>query len=271
MLLKNDVDKKYQQFCQNNLPITQVLPHSSALFTYTCALFFLHYSLRPNIMITIKSDIPSGSGFGSSAAIIVALLTALHHHYHVKHSSQDIKELALLAEQKQHGQSSGVDIHTSLFGGAWYYNRSNPSRLKMPDNLPLYWCNTGASKYSTGACISHAKQYLLHNKPLINEFVQISQTMRLALQNGDIDTISQCIRQNQALLFRIGIVPGQINKNLLDLIDRNISAKISGAGALTGKNAGCVIMISPSKHPDQFFDQVVNVINLCQRGCHVSS
>ncbi|PJF18111.1 Mevalonate kinase [Paramicrosporidium saccamoebae] len=73
---------------------------------------------RCGIKIIVSSEIPIGSGLGSSAAFSVALSTALltHHHGDIVDQSK-VTLLAREAEQFFHGRPSGLDTSTVENGG----------------------------------------------------------------------------------------------------------------------------------------------------------
>jgi len=99
-------------------------------------------------------------GLGSSAALIVALLTALLH-YPGKHSNRDISprdilSLAFTAHYRAQGKmGSGIDIAASVFGGILQYQLSRDStkapgkvkKLTLPEDLNIIpiWSGKPAS------------------------------------------------------------------------------------------------------------------------------
>ncbi|MDH5390479.1 MAG: GHMP kinase [Candidatus Bathyarchaeota archaeon] len=66
----------------------------------------------------IKSQIPIGSGLGSSAALEIAFLKLLDHLFNFGYTKKDLAEIAYLAETKEVGVPCGrLDHYGSIFGG----------------------------------------------------------------------------------------------------------------------------------------------------------
>ena len=59
-------------------------------------------------------------------------------------------------------------------------------------------------------------------------------------QNQDF---SDCIRENHRLLTHIGVVPEKVQRFVLEVERLGGAAKISGAGAVLGDNAGLLIVL----------------------------
>ncbi len=58
----------------------------------------------------MQSDLPIGCGMGSSAATILSVIYAIATHLHLPISQEKLFQLALEAENMQHGRSSGLDL-----------------------------------------------------------------------------------------------------------------------------------------------------------------
>ena len=67
---------------------------------------YLKKSLSTGIKISIKSDIPIGSGMGSSAALSVSIAGAIYLLFNKNLDKEIINEIAYLSEQKKHGLPS---------------------------------------------------------------------------------------------------------------------------------------------------------------------
>src|SRR6266849_6013099 len=67
--------------------------------------------------ISIRSEIPASAGLGSSAAIGVAMCSALGNSLAVKLSRDQISKIAFESEKLFHGHPSGIDNLISAHGG----------------------------------------------------------------------------------------------------------------------------------------------------------
>lgn len=79
-------------------------------------------------------------GLGSSAALTVALLGALH--AHAKLAPPTLDEAIAAHRAIQHGQGSGIDVAASLAGGLSRFELSGDTARATPTHLPngLHWC-----------------------------------------------------------------------------------------------------------------------------------
>src|SRR3989338_7218031 len=90
----------------------------------------------PNLEISISSQIPVGSGLGSSAALAVALIGVLMKAVLNIWNPVKINELAYEVEKLQHGNPSGGDNTAVTFGGLLWYRREFEF-LKSIWSLPM--------------------------------------------------------------------------------------------------------------------------------------
>src|SRR3990167_7747757 len=109
--------------------------------------------------LQISSDIPSGAGMGSSAAlgvgIVTAFLCAATGNSQLDHRL--INELAYKVDKFQHGNPSGVDTSAVTFGGFVWYRKEFEFlkslfkfQFKVANSLQhFYLINTGKPKEST--------------------------------------------------------------------------------------------------------------------------
>ena len=111
--------------------------------------------------IQITSNIPIGRGYGSSAAVLAALVKAFNNAFDLNLSDDEIFTRVYELECFWHGKSSGIDPIMAILGGLQYIQPTNPPKLsnatkikksKLLDNLT--YIDTGKSKSSTGECVS---------------------------------------------------------------------------------------------------------------------
>ena len=103
---------------------------------------------------------------------------------------------------------------------------------------------------------------LMHDPSLLDEAKSTTAQMLRGLKDGDSPAIHEAIQQNQEWLNRIGVVPESIITQIAQWHTQGISAKVSGAGSITG-NAGCIVLFGDMPQPNNF------PLSLAQRGCHV--
>src|SRR5579872_4084861 len=81
----------------------------------------------PNYQLKITSDIPVGSGLGSSAALSTSLTKALFKMLKIKPKKDDIFQIALQGEKFFHGFSSGSDLLAIISNKPIWYRKENDS------------------------------------------------------------------------------------------------------------------------------------------------
>ena len=73
--------------------------------------------LTTGLTIEISSEVPRGSGMGSSASLWVSCAKALCEAFEFNFTNEKISEIAFEAEKFVHGNPSGIDNSVSAFGG----------------------------------------------------------------------------------------------------------------------------------------------------------
>jgi mevalonate kinase len=241
--LKNSIKDNYLRFKQGSFNIREVLqkPFELAQFALGLCLEILPIKLSRGMQIHLASTIPIGCGMGSSAATILSIMHALALHAGVKIPAQQIYELGLQAENMQHGTSSGLDLHVSLYGGCSYVKDKIITARSLP-TMPLYLVNTGVPQSSTGECVStvahHFKQSMISD-----DFANVTEIMVASLNNNSITKFKTAITANHVLLNKIGVVPPRVQQFIQEINILNGAAKICGAGAVSGNAAGIVMVV----------------------------
>lgn len=240
--VKSKIKEKYQRFLQGEFKIRDVLQKPVELAQFALTLFFetLNIKLTQGIRIRVQSDIPIGCGMGSSAATILGIVHAIAHYLRIDLSPDIFFRLGLEAENMQHGYSSGMDLRVSLYGGCLFVSEGQAYSRPVPQ-IPMYLINTGSPKTSTGECVQAAAP-LFKTSQIGNDFAAVTSAMDAALQSNQ--PIHHLIMENHALLVRIGVVPDKVQQFVTDIKNIGGAAKICGAGAVLGNEAGVVLVLT---------------------------
>lgn len=220
------------------------------------------------LRLRIESDLPIGSGFGSSAATSTAVVAGLLAFFGAAEEPERIAHLALEVERRQHGLPSGVDGATVLHGGVLWARRLESGRLDLEplavrspllDSLRVY--DTGTPAEPTGAVVA-AVRALRERDPgrheeLLDRMEAATRAFRELLQGesegpeagpeGNPDRALHLIREHEACLEGLGVVPEQVRDLVRQVEDEGGAAKISGAGALSGPGAGSLLVYHPDR------------------------
>lgn len=207
----------------------------------------------PLYSLEIKSDIPQGSGLGSSAAVSTAYIGALLSYLRVSWDLNLINRLAYEAEKVFHGNPSGGDNSTVTFGGLVWFRKEDPSlRLVQPISftIPQKFARnfvliyTGKPKESTKDIVFSVKELLDRKPKLVNKFLIdqeiLVKHLLIALKTSDQKQLINIIRQGEANLESIGVVSKLSAEIIRKIEKRGGAAKICGAG---GKTAATGVLL----------------------------
>lgn len=205
----------------------------------------------PPLEIIITSQIPTGSGLGSSAALAAALIGALMKFIKNIWNPQKINELTYKIEKIAHGNSSGADNTTVVFGGLVWFRREfdflksiwslSMTAYKIPQLMIM---DSGKPDETTKEMVASVANLYAQNRKKIEEIFmnQERQTknLLLALKNDDKEQLTVAIKQGENNLEKIGVVGDFAQKIIREIESLGGAAKICGAG---GKKEGSGILL----------------------------
>ncbi len=207
-----------------------------------------------NLKIKIDSQIPIGSGLGSSAAFAVAIAAAIFEFLKLPRSLKKINEIAYEIEKKQHGTPSGGDNTVSAYGGFLLYRKETEafkvfSPLKTKVFPSIFLINSGKPEESTGEMIKIVKDFILsfprEAEKIFREMEQITRNF-LRFLSGEGQNFGDLITRNERLLEQLGVVSSKTKLLIQKIESIGGSAKISGAGGVK-VNSGIIL----TYHQDQ--------------------
>ena len=223
--------------------------------------------------ISIKTSIPVGEGFGSSAALINGIVFGLNELFETKKKTNDLIKMATNIENLFHGNSSGIDISAIALGGVIYANYNDIT--KISHHLDEIWLvNTGCPSFSTKNVVHCIYDNFADKAKLWKEFENVSTDIAEILQSKE--KLNQKITHNENLLEKIGIVLPQTKLFIDELKKNGIYAKVCGAGTIAkneihGGN-GVVGIFQPLTN-----EQLIALKTLCKKHrftcikCHIAN
>lgn len=217
-----------------------------APFEYVLAslLYFNNkYQLTYGLDIEVKSEFSEKIGFGSSAAVTVAMVKALSELYMNTNNSEDLLDLfniALAVIQELHPHASGADVAASIYGGVVYYCQRPllirridcPPDMSMPELTALYvgykrkthevvaYVNQEEKKYP-----DKFKQIFIHLEQCVEQAVK-------AIIDGKWQRLGQLFNRAHGLMAALGVTDKKIEDfvKYLEAQSDIWGAKVSGAG-----------------------------------------
>ncbi len=192
------------------------------------------------VSITVDSEIPVGSGLGSSAAVTIASIGALNELFECGLSLEEIATIGHEIEIRVQGAASPTDTYVSTFGGV--VTIPERRKLKTP-GCGIVVGDTGVFS-STKELVANVRQlretYPELIGPLMASIGRISKLGESLVFAGDYSSIGRLMNVNQGLLDALGV-------NSLELSDLIYSARAAGAfGAkITGAGGGgCMVALT---------------------------
>lgn len=243
-------EKDYQEYSKNNdVPLLKsITKHPLDYPLLIIGQFINYFSLNTieGFDLKIDSQIPSGAGMGSSAALAVSIIGALCLFNGQNFDKKIINQLAYLSEQKKHGSPSGGDNSTSCFGGLIWYKRDaysgkpkiKPLNIIMPKNISknFYAVNTGKPVETTGEMVSLVKDLLKENPKSVQDIFddqeKLVKKLLAALKTGNGDNVQKIIKQGEENLEKLGVVSPFVQKIIREIENSGGAAKINGGGGI---------------------------------------
>lgn len=216
----------------------------------------------PGARIRVRSSIPRGSGFGSSAALAVALPAALLAAWSEAPDPRRVERVALETERRQHGLPSGVDHATAVTGGVVQARRAADGTL-VAEPLPLRRgaldafriFHTGEPPDSTGEVVAAVRQRYADRRDELDALLERMEAATAAFareigaDTGSAAALRAAVREFESCLESLGVVPATVRATIRAFEAAGGAAKISGAGSTRGPGAGALLTL-PSAAAD---------------------
>lgn len=213
--------------------------------------------------ISSISDIPSGTGMGSSSSFTVALLNAVYSFQGMSLSKDELASLACEIEiQKLREPIGKQDQYAASIGGLNFIEfdidgtvRHNPvllsyqNSIRLQKNLFLYY--TGI-KRSASLVLSDQKKQMssIQKRLIVDEMCDLAKSMRSELESQNIDCFGELLDAGWSLKSKVS---EKISSGGFDLIyKRAIDAGASGGKLLGAGGGGFFLFYVPEKNQEQF-------------------
>jgi mevalonate kinase len=206
--------------------------------------------------ITVESEIPSGGGLGSSAALSASLVASLR----PDAERHEIAQTAYDVEFHAQGRASPIDTSTAVHGNAIFISRNSvPDEIWAVRGTTVEWhvgrleigklsvvvgfTGKGAA---TGPMVERVRRLyerFATARDAVEEIGAVSMEARTALRSGDLVRIGDLMNWNQGLLSVIGVSTRELESLISAVRPYSYGAKLTGAGgggsiiALTDKPA----------------------------------
>ncbi len=232
------------------------------------------------VTLTTCSDVPPGSGLGSSSSLVVAMVTAFQDRLGLPLGEYDVAQLAYEIERSDAQVKGGrQDQYAATFGGVnfieFYGNGRvivNPLRIKesvlaeLEASLVLYF--TGVSRDSARIIDEQTSNWLADDQRSLEAMHRLKSdalAMKEALLKGNIHRFGEILGGSWQAKKKVA--SGISN----DMIDRIYDIAIE-AGACSGKISGAggggfmMFLVDPVRRADvmRALDREPGAVTICQ-------
>lgn len=210
------------------------VPKSMQFVEHLVKRFYEKNQIKEGVRISTESDFSTQFGFGSSAAVVVALTKALSEYFNVAMDKKAIFEMAYQAVLDVQGVGSGFDVAASVYGGTIYYvTPGTVIESIYQGDLPMVVGYTGI-KADTPTLVRQVAELKRKEGWVDSVFADITKLVNRAKSlfvEKDFEQLGKLMTLNQKLLATLNVSSVELDK--LIKTSRNsgaYGAKLSGAG-----------------------------------------
>ncbi|XP_059652487.1 mevalonate kinase-like [Cornus florida] len=241
--------------------------------------------------VVITSELPLGSGLGSSAALCVSLsaaLLALSDSVNLDFSHQGwlmfgesdlelVNKWAFEGEKIIHGRPSGIDNTVSTYGNMIKFRPGDLTRIKSNMPLKMLITNTKVGRNTKALVAGVSERTLRHPKAMAAVFTavdSISNELATIIQSPVLDDLAitekeekleELMEMNQGLLQCMGVSHSSIETVLRTTLKYKLVTKLTGAGG-----GGCVLTLLPTLLSETVVDKVIAELESCGFQCLIA-
>jgi len=202
------------------------------------------------VVMTLSSEIPIGSGLGSSAAVTVATLAALYRYHNIRFNKKSLAHDAHMVEQAVQGVASPLDTLVSTYGGLVYLSRNKRFEpLKVHFNAPFVIGYTNKHG-NTGKMVKDVRNLKNKNPFIINQVINsmgnLTNLGKKAIFKRDYTKIGELMNINHGFLDVLGVNTLELSRMVYTARECGaIGSKTTGSGG-----GGSIIALCPNKVND---------------------
>ena len=203
------------------------------------------------IEITTMGDIPAGSGLGSSSAVTVGALHAMHTYLnHLVTAEQLAQEACEIEIETLHKLIGIQDQYITAYGGIRFIEFNSTGQVncervaispklasRLDENLLLFF--TGVTR-SASTILGEQQNNIQNRLPVLRKLREMAIIARQELQRGNLDAIGLLL--DESWEFKKQLASGISNSSIDEVYHR---AKKAGAlgGKITGAGGGGFLLL----------------------------
>lgn len=207
---------------------------------------------EPNLTINLSSELPQGSGMGSSAATATAVCRALSNHLGVDLDANQVSELVFNAEKIVHGTPSGIDNTVVAYEMPVYFVKGKKPKTFVPGRRFYLVIGDTGIEASTKETVRNVRKAWEKEPRLMegyfSEIEKVTERGKLAIEQGKTELVGEIMNKNHELLNSIGVG----HKKLEQLIDIVNKAGALGAKLTGGGGGGNMVALAKNEEDQQY-------------------
>ena len=220
-----------------------------------------HFGVHKGLSLFMASEIPPGTGLGSSSTVTVAIIKAVSTALSSNLSKHELAELACQIELEQLSAPIGKqDQYAAAFGGLNFIEFKKDEvlvnrieidpqvKLALGKNLLLFF--TGSTR-SASKILAKQNQNSQRNDPIVIEALHRVKEMAYevlnVLEQGDLHGFAKLLHENWVMKkqFAKGVSNARIDEAYSIALEKGaLGGKITGAGG----GGFLMLYVEPSKH-----------------------
>ncbi|PWA87981.1 GHMP kinase, ATP-binding, conserved site-containing protein [Artemisia annua] len=241
--------------------------------------------------VSVSSELPLGSGLGSSAAFCVSIsgaLLALSDSSKVDFSREGwvsfgekdqllANKWAFEGEKIIHGKPSGIDNTVSTYGNLIKFKSGTLTCIKSNMTLKMLITNTKVGRNTKALVAGVSERKNRHPDAMTSVFTavdSISNELASIIQSSSDDDltaltkeqkVAELMEMNQGLLKCMGVSHASIEMVLRTTLKYKLTSKLTGAGG-----GGCVLTLLPALLSAAVIDEVIEELEQCGFQCLIA-
>lgn len=262
LAIRDDAQAQWERYREtNDLNVLRGIVRNDVMYPVVAIGETLRYfkkEPKTGFHLTIDSEIPLGSGHGSSAAVAVTIAGAVATFLGEPIDNDIIRKVAIRIEQKKHGNPSYGDVGAVVNGGLIWFQKETPQIItvkpldfSVPEKISqnLLVIQSGVPEESTGEMVHSVAQFKKLHPERFNQILEdqdrLTRELVDVLKNAEATSLIRIIKEGEKNLEKIGVVSDQAKTLIRKIETAGGVAKICGAG---GKANGSGIILAYHKN-----------------------
>lgn len=211
------------------------------------------YGVKRGAHITITSEMPVGTGLGTSAAVAVSVIKAYSLLAGLDLSNEECADLGYQVELSVQERASRMDSTTTAIGGILYIDPRGErcyESIKCTSDLRGFVVGYVSREASTGEMVERVKRLRERLPEVINLIIkaigELTKRARGLIERGELYEIGMLMNINHGLLEAIGVSTSRLSQMVYAARSAGaLGSKITGAGG-----GGCIIALAPGREEE---------------------